>query len=265
MLNRLKRIVDQKLRRSTAVYCGNNLVLTRLRTGQKMYVDSRDRSLAPHLIMDGDWEPWIADVVRNHVKPGMSVVEVGANVGFYSLLIARAVSPTGKLRSFEANPHLATLVQQNLHINGHDPYSESVLVSAMAVADTEGPRKFYTFDAYKGGSSLLDVASVGADQRAEIEVPCTTLDIALADFGPIDFMKIDAEGAEIMILTGAAEVIRRSPNMRMVIEFQPKQELYDLLTGHGFKISPITIDKPLAPASFAEMARIGTCDALISR
>ncbi len=231
-----------------------------------MYVDGRDRSLAPHLIMEGTWEPWIADVVQSHLKAGMKAVEVGANVGFYSLLMARAIAPGGRLVCFEANRELATLVRQNLHINGYGPQTGTARVVASAVADTPGTRKFYTFATYMGGSSLLEIAAVEGDERTEVEVPCTTLDLQLSDFGPVDFMKIDAEGAELMILQGATEVIGRSPNLTMVLEFHANRDLYDFLTACGLKVSPIRHDRPdLQPVSYEELAQLGLCDVLVTR
>lgn len=248
-----------------AVYCGNYRVLTRLQSGHKMFVDSRDVSLAPHLIMDGDWEAWIAAEVRQHLRPGMRVVEVGANVGFYSLLMAQAIWPTGKLVTFEANADLAELVQHNLGINGLGLQSGLSKVVASAVADTPGTRTFHRCKNYMGSSSLFDIDPVFGETSEKIDVPCTTLDIALADFGPVDFIKIDAESAEYWIFKGAAETINRSPSLKMVIEFQPQRQLYDLLKGHGFAISPILPGQKVVPRSFEEIERNGTCDVLVSR
>ncbi len=97
-----------------AVYVGNNTALTRTVHGHKMLVDSRDISLTPHLLLDGDWEPWIAKVVRRHVRPGTVAVDVGSNCGFYSLLLAEGVGPTGRLFAFEGNPRMAELTRKNL-------------------------------------------------------------------------------------------------------------------------------------------------------
>lgn len=64
-----------------AVYLGNSRAITRTIYGHKIYVDTRDHSLTPHLLVDGNWEDWITKVFRSVVRDGMKVVDVGANIG----------------------------------------------------------------------------------------------------------------------------------------------------------------------------------------
>lgn len=73
-------------------YLGNNKALTKTVFGHKIVVDTRDMSLAPHILLDGEWEAWIVRVFLTFVKPGMNVIDVGSNVGFYSLLAAEKKS-----------------------------------------------------------------------------------------------------------------------------------------------------------------------------
>ncbi len=82
-----------------AVYLGENLALTRVLDRFKMYVDARDISLAPHLLLDGYWELWNTKVFRQLLRPGMHVVDVGANVGYYTLLAAAGVGPRGRVHA----------------------------------------------------------------------------------------------------------------------------------------------------------------------
>ncbi len=69
-----------------SVYVGNNMVLTSTLCSQKLYVDTRDVSLSPHIIIDGYWESWVTRAIQRLVKPGMIVVEIGANIGYYTTL-----------------------------------------------------------------------------------------------------------------------------------------------------------------------------------
>lgn len=253
------------LRNRQAVYCGGNRVLTQLVDGHKIFVDSRDVSIAPHLILDGYWEDWISDVARAELRPGMKVVEVGANVGYYTLLISKAIGPSGRLISFEADPEMAKLVHANIAING---YSDRAHCIEAAVCDQSQDQTFYRKRDFKGGSSLVDLQEVAKSQHDAIDiitVPGVTLDEALVAFGPVDFMKIDAEGAELRILQGAAEVLSRSRHIRMIIEFHPERPLYDFLDSQGFRLSPILPATPLAPKSFERLAEIGFCDVLAFR
>src|ERR1700687_2781541 len=101
-----------------ATYVGDNRVLLKTANGFKMFVDSRDISIAPHLILDGVWEEWTEAVLRRLIAPGMTVVEAGANFGYFTLIMARAVGVAGKVFSFECDPDLATLARDNVEING---------------------------------------------------------------------------------------------------------------------------------------------------
>lgn len=69
------------------VYLGDGAVLTRLVSGEVMLLDGRDRSVAPVLIMDGVWEPDVTQVVLRCVRPGMRALDVGANFGYFTLLL----------------------------------------------------------------------------------------------------------------------------------------------------------------------------------
>jgi hypothetical protein len=107
-LDRLRALLGLVPR--NAVYCGNNRVLLRTAHGHRMYVDSRGLSVAPWLISDGVWEPWVARAILRMLGPGMRVVEVGANVGYFSVLMGHAIGPAGRLTTVEANPYLADIV-----------------------------------------------------------------------------------------------------------------------------------------------------------
>lgn len=100
-------------------YLGDHRFLTTTAHGQKIYLDTRDVSVAPHVILGGMWEPAVTDRVLACVRPGMRAVEVGCNQGWYTLLIARQVGPEGRVIAFEANPDLVKLVAASASINGY--------------------------------------------------------------------------------------------------------------------------------------------------
>ncbi len=97
---------------------GDSRALTRTIYGHKMYVKTTDLSLAPHILLDGFWENWITKVFIREVQPGMVVCDIGANIGYYSLLAAASVGERGHLHCFEANPDVCEILFQNLDING---------------------------------------------------------------------------------------------------------------------------------------------------
>ena len=84
----------------------------------KMYVDLRDTGFAPHLMFEGYWEYWITDFMWRNVKPGQVAVDVGANHGYYTVLLSDLVGPEGRVHAFEPNPRLAALLDLNVAVNG---------------------------------------------------------------------------------------------------------------------------------------------------
>src|SRR4051812_47360748 len=75
-------------RRAQTVYLGNGLALSRVLTRHKMLLHTADRGFADHVMMDGYWEIWLNQFFARTMKPGMTVVDVGANYGYYTMLFA---------------------------------------------------------------------------------------------------------------------------------------------------------------------------------
>jgi FkbM family methyltransferase len=257
-----------------SVYLGNNTALTRTIYGHKMMVDSRDLSLTPHLLLDGDWEPWIAKVVRRHVRPGTIAVDVGANCGFYSLLLADGVGPKGRLFAFEGNPRMAELTRKNLEINGFFDRSK---VANMLVSNERGRSAFQLFEEHMGSSSMQDrsgAATAYSDSTRMIEVETISLDEALCDVPHIHFLKIDAEGAEDLIIGGARDLLKRSPGLVMVIEFAPLAGFPDTDAARaylarfrdlGFRLHRITESSAIEAATEDELIGLPSCELFLDR
>src|SRR5437762_11316141 len=86
-----------------AVYVGDNRLLTTTVNGQRLFVDARDLSLSPEIILNGCWEPGVTRALHSLVRQGMTVVEIGANIGYFATLLGRLVGRQGCVRAFEAN------------------------------------------------------------------------------------------------------------------------------------------------------------------
>ena len=197
--------------RPSAVYVGNDLVMTRVRSRYLMYVDSNDISLSPSLIMSGDWEPEITKVFQQQIQPGMTVVDIGANVGFYTLVAADAVGPQGRVYAIEADPRNFKILKRNTCINGFDGRVETHHVAAV---DTRKDVELYQFEDFYGSHSLF-----AKNTGKSVTVPGVPMDDIIQ--GPVDVMKIDTEGAEPLVFEGMVGVITRSPKLKIIMEFAP--------------------------------------------
>lgn len=165
--------------------------------GYRMYIDwSRYRSF-----IYGTWEPEVTHAVTQTVKKGMTVIDIGAHIGYYSLLFAKCVGPAGRVFSFEPLPENLALLRKNIQLNKLDnvqTYLHAVFSSTKEISisiPNDAPNS-------GDGSVIHDRGS------RHVLVPAITLDSFCATAGiQPDVLKLDVEGAEYDVLVGAKETI----------------------------------------------------------
>lgn len=188
----------------------------------KMYVDLRDTGFVPHLMFEGYWEYWITDFMWRNLRPGQVAVDVGANHGYYTVLLSDLVGPSGRVHAFEPNPRLAELLGLNVSVNGFWHVAE---VQAAALGEVDGATlpMVVPIQDPKNGWVVMPGLTVppGLDpaRHAQHQVPVRTLDAAVE--GPAQFVKIDVEGAEEQVWRGMQGLIARSPGIGILMEFNP--------------------------------------------
>lgn len=246
------------------IYLGDHRALTRTVYGHKLFLDTRDVSLTPHLLLDGYWESWVTEVFMRLVRPGMTVVDVGANVGWYSLLAAMLVGPEGRVFSFEADPDTHRLLSDSLEVNG---FRGRTVVEQVAVADSPGEVGFHRFLNHRGSNSIRqseDDAAEFGDSLELITVPSVSLDAYFADSDvSIDVLKIDAEGAEPAIVAGAQRLLAATPGLQVLIEYEARNRpALESLLELGYSLSRIDEGARLLPATLDELDAGGRLEML---
>ena len=181
--------------------------------GSRMFVDPRDTTITPWL-KKGIWEPLETALFEGEIGPGDVVVDVGANVGYYTLLAARLVGPTGKVYAFEPDPDAFALLSENVRLNGLG----NVVLSSKALADEPGRMTLYRNPANRGDHRLYEPDG----DRKGVTVDVSTLDVELADVRGVALLKIDTQGAECTILAGGAEFLARERDLGIIMEYTPK-------------------------------------------
>lgn len=199
-----------------AVYLGNATVLARVLGRYKAYLDTRDRGFAAHLMLDGYWEMWLTQFIARRVGPGMQVVDVGANFGYYSLLMGDLIGAGGRLLAVEPNPPAAEMLRKTLELNGFATRSTVIAAAAGAV---DGVGRLLVPEGEPKNAMLVSDPDDQAE-RGLVAVPIRSLDRLLDSFARVDFLKIDAEGAEEDIMIGLSETIARH-KPRIILEFNP--------------------------------------------
>lgn len=201
---------------ANSIYLGEHMLLCKVLTKYKMYVDSRDVGVVPHLLMDGFWEVWVTKFIASMVQPGDVCIDAGANFGYYSLLMAELAGPEGRVLAVEPYSKLCQLLRFTSCLTGY-PFQ----VVEKALSDRAGevvlavPRDFW-------GGATIRSAKVH-DHIMEERVPMLTLDELVQQEGlsKVDFIKMDCEGVEPMILSGMDKTLARNPQLKMVMEYSP--------------------------------------------
>jgi FkbM family methyltransferase len=163
----------------------------------------------------GLYEPDVTRLFEGILRLGMTVVDAGANVGYYTLLASNVAGPTGRVYAFEPDPINFSYLVQNLKANGRS----NVRAVRAALADTTGTGKFIQ-DSF-GAEGFL---TAGADGTTALEVPMCTLDAFFQGEGwpPVDIIKMDIEGSEAIALSGMRELSRRNPGLQVIMELNAR-------------------------------------------
>lgn len=178
----------------------------------------------------GTAEPGVQAALVSVLEPGRCFYDVGANVGFMSMIAARLVSPSGRVVCFEPLPSNADLVAHNAELNGF----EHVHVCRHAVGSTSGRAEFIESD--ESGWGKLASAGVPGRAKSRRQVEVRTLDdlAKTSDLLPPDVMKIDVEGAELAVLEGGAETIARHRPVLLVELHGTGRTVAPYLNHHGY-------------------------------
>ena len=178
----------------------HHVVETSLGDGTRMLLDARGRTEGGP-VWNGTYEPHLVALLERLTPPGGTVLDVGANVGLIAVPLARRLAPTnGRVIAVEPIPENADRIERSAALNGLE-----LTVHRVALGDRHQHVRMRREDGWgatTGNAVLEQVASViptGVDHDVEM----LTLDELAPELGPVDVIKIDAEGADILILQGA--------------------------------------------------------------
>ena len=237
---------------SRALYLGDQTVLCRVLGKYLMYADAQETGITPHLAMDGYWESWITLALARTVRPGWHCLDIGANHGYYTLLMGDGARPDGRVVPVEPTPRLADLLRQTLDVNGF-PDTEVV---AKAASDSDGQTLQLVVPARRSMNARLVDSPDAADDAVAVE--SVTIDSLTSSWSRVDLIKIDVEGAEEQVWRGMQETIVRHREVIIVLEFNV--ERYDdprafarAIQASGFPLRYIDIDAEIKPVAEDEL------------
>jgi FkbM family methyltransferase len=208
----------------------------------------------------GVWEPFETSVMLGLLGAGDGFVDVGANLGYYTVLGARRVGPSGWVAAFEPDAENFRLLQSNVAANG----LANVTALRAAVAERAGEDALYVAADNRGDHRLY---ATPEEPRPRQTVPTVTLDASLPPGRAPRLVKIDAQGAELRIFQGMSALLReRGSGLRIVTEVWPyglrnagssHGALLALLSGHGLRAALLDeATQRLAPIAYDELERL---------
>lgn len=217
-----------------------------------------DFSRRPQYLL-GTYERPATRAICEWLRPGQVGYDIGANIGYMALVMARAVGPAGCVVAFEPSPHAFAL----LSVNATRSRALHVDARQLALADVEGEETFSDFD-YDLVSRFGDHSADYPDARV-LTVCVTTLDrvIASSALRPPDFVKIDVEGAEMRVLRGMQDTLHRyRPLLLLELhEREVEEEVMAWLPARGYR--PVSLTSG-APRQVLFTPRERACEAVLA-
>ena len=215
-----------------------------------MLLASKGRYPPLNMAMDR-YEPGTTQLVERLLERGMVFVDVGAHVGYYTLLAANRVGPMGKVYAFEPESANFSILEENIGLNGY----QNIVPVKSAVSSRSGSSTLYLTALDNGRHSTYhhDLPEIGSEVVIE-----TTLDAFFEAEGwpRVDLVKMDVEGAEADVLRGMEGLLKKSEELMMVMEFNPHllenanvdpRLFLQIPSARGFKVYCIDDNKGLLP------------------
>jgi FkbM family methyltransferase len=209
--------------RTQNAYLGDHVALGRVLGRYKLFVDTHDIGFGSHLILDGFWEIWLTLFCARNVRTGMTAIDVGAHLGYYSVMFGEFVGFSGRVMAVEPNPKSCELLRRSIDLNGFSART-TVFSGALGAIENERLPLYVPPFEPKNGLIIAHAEDFNPRRGAVIEVDSTTLDRLCAGVDRIDFVKIDAEGSEERIFDGMSKTIARNRPM-IVMEFNAARYL----------------------------------------
>jgi len=240
------------------LYLGSKDLISELPGGARINVDLHQH-VQRYIYFFGAYEREMVSWFRRALAPGMTFLDIGAHVGQYSLIAAKAVGPNGRVHAFEPNPGSYRRLTANLALNDF----RNAHAHPLALSDVPGPSTLFVPTNNNPGEASLQ-RCVETTATTTVEVGTADAWMNSADLGEpprVDLIKIDVQGFERRVLEGAARLLDRF-RPTVVCEFEERWlrlagtssvELKQVVAGMGYTVHRLTRRGGLAPVALDEI------------
>jgi FkbM family methyltransferase len=234
------------IRTHSSSYVGNHTALTHLADETPIFVNSDDYGGPTNLIHGGRYEESNLAVLMSYARHDTVFIDIGANLGFFAVQLARRIFKHGRVHAFEPHPFLSKLLHRSIHLNG---LNDAVRIHNFGLSDANIEMEFGYPDGHLGGGS---VSAGPRDKQHIIHSTVRRLDDVMGDAFTCDLMKIDVEGHELAVLLGMPNILQRSADLKILFEklgqcagYEDRLEAY--LHSFGYKIYHVRDTAALSP------------------
>ncbi len=247
------RLIDPAVRLAPALRTVTSAMVIRVREGFDMQIDGSSQT-GRMLYATGEYESETSLLIQRLLKPGETMIDVGANIGYFSILGARAVGASGRVFAFEPMPRVRERLERNIALN----QLTNVSVRSEALSDGSGPSAFYAGPTDDTG--LASLRPLAGSQQ--VDVMRARFDDLWNPSERVSLIKIDVEGAEMAVIRGMSECLKRdAPHVILEVTDDylrvmgtSAESLVTHLLGFGYSMYRIT-NGPLVPISRASHLR----------
>ena len=179
----------------------------------KMKILPNDEGISPELLIYGVHEPLTTDLIQTEVKPGMTILDIGSNIGYYAILESKLIGSTGKIFSIEPSPQNFKLLQENLEIQDTNNFQ----IFNLAIGNKNEKLEFL-ISKKSNWSKIKQESDIIGENDTVITVPVKTLNLFCEDnnLEKINLIRMDVEGYEEKIIEGGKEILRKMKPILMI-------------------------------------------------
>lgn len=185
--------------------------------GFDLWIHPDDEILSRSIVYDKIWEPETTKLIKNIIHKGDIGIDLGANIGYFTILMANLVGMSGKIFSFEPDPQNFDILQKNIKQN----QLKNVIPKQSAIGDIDGKIKLYLSNTNAGWHKVFPTQFVDYEvSKKNIDVDICSLDKLFAN-KKIDLIKMDVEGYEWNTIQGGKQILEENYDIKLIFEFFP--------------------------------------------
>ena len=243
---RLMRSELDFVRNRLNCYLGDGVALTYLADETPLLINSNDVGAPFNLLNGGRYEEDNTAVLLSFVRADTVFLDIGANVGFYTIKIGRRLGHRGKVYAFEPHPKLHDLLCRNIYVNGLVPKAQCF---QLALSECDGISTLQYPHGHLGGGHMDRSGEIAGHIAVDAET--RRLDDLLGPEFRCDLVKIDVEGHELGVLNGMRSIIDNSPQIKILFEKLSAGAIDDQFESFfgdlGFELYAVGADASLSP------------------